>query len=84
MSSVTDPVYQRSSTIYPNPANEMVYWRGAVNAEKIVLKNATGQYLGDFPQPERGEFDVSNLPAGVYFLEIFSGRNVFLEKLIVR
>ncbi len=72
----TSPAFQ----IYPNPANDMLYIKSAsgITGEfKIVLSNVIGQTLS---MKETGSqngfleasFNVSDLPAGIYFLTVSS------------
>ena len=69
--------------LYPNPAINKLYltMNGNVEVMKIELLNATGQLLRTYNGNER-EFNVGDLPSGLYFMRIVSTEGVTTKKWI--
>jgi hypothetical protein len=71
---------KNSLSVFPNPAKEKIYFEhGFFNGTMHIL-NTQGQinYLGKFEK----ELDISFLPAGVYLVEITSGKEKFQTTFI--
>lgn len=76
------------SIIYPNPANDMV---GVQVAEPDLIENArlwssTGQCLKQAVNPyplDEIRFNVKDLPPGIYYLEVISGRSADIQKILI-
>jgi hypothetical protein len=71
--------------VYPNPAKGQVtistdYEKGAVS---VMMLNAWGQMVMYFTVDGERTIDVSQLPAGVYTLQMLGG-SVVTKKLIVK
>lgn len=75
---------QKLSTIYPNPAKDVVNVRLAegFDAAKtaITLTNVSGKTVAQFKSVE--DVNVANLPAGVYILTLTDGNKTESRKLI--
>jgi len=69
---------------YPNPASNSINIQMSNNIEKafFVLNNLQGKTLitGTIQQPNF-KIDLSELPKGPYFLQIFTDENMFIEKI---
>lgn len=76
------------ATLYPNPAHGIVMLKLApsvLQTATYVLYNTQGQ-LTSVPitvTNDNAIFDISNLPRGIYAVQIRSGRNQIIQKLIV-
>lgn len=71
-------------SIYPNPANDHVSI-SANGLEYIRVINKSGQVVYEQKQPGTvTEIDVTQLPAGIYFVEGTSHNEVFMQKLIIK
>ena len=88
LSSVTSPTQElRTETlpIYPNPASDKIYWQLPTSeADKylnINVLNTFGQSVRQIPTHTGQSLDVSDLPAGLYLLEL---RKVSGERLLGR
>jgi hypothetical protein len=70
-------------SLYPNPAwaETTVQIHGAQIKQARMLDINGRQVL---ETEGHGRFDVSTLPSGVYFVEVETGRGVFVRKLIVQ
>ena len=89
----TEPLPMTSFSVYPNPANSTV----RVTAElaqtategTLILSSASGQSLRQLPVMVRNgkqineQLDVSQLPAGMYFLQLSAGDAKQIRKIIV-
>lgn len=75
--------YERNTTlsIYPNPTSDN--FRIETNEElmNVVILNSSGN-LNKILLPYHGVYDVNELPAGVYFISIFTSTRTIIEKLI--
>ncbi len=89
---ITQVSVEKVYHIYPNPAtNEVnIYIQNAYMKEVYIeLINLYGQLINkDHYTSEQNElfvqFDVSNLPAGIYFVRINIDNNITVEKIIIQ
>lgn len=66
-------------TVYPNPTSGRVNVRGGY--DHVFVMNATGSLVGRY---EAGEtVDISDCPAGVYFLKVVSGDRSVVKTVIL-
>ncbi|HTL82962.1 MAG TPA: T9SS type A sorting domain-containing protein [Bacteroidia bacterium] len=74
-----------SLSIYPNPSNG-IYTIGNSTRENTTIEifNSTGQVVTSAVQEVNDglQFDISNEPAGIYFVRITSGNNVTVERVV--
>jgi hypothetical protein len=78
------------ASLYPNPANSQVMLSISLSEQanlRISLVNAVGQEI-EVQNMERSglvqtSFDVTNLPAGVYFVRVQSGDNMLTKRVVV-
>ena len=70
-------------TLYPNPAIDKIYLtiNKDVVIKEIELTNAMGQLLRTYPGSQR-EFQVGNLPSGLYFMRIVTAEGVLTRKWV--
>lgn len=67
-------------TIHPNPAADILQIYTESTVEEIVIYNLLGQnVLSDFAL---NEIDVSYLPRGIYYLEVFSEKGSAVQKFV--
>ena len=80
--NTTQQTIERKAYLYPNPANELLYIGFTDNSisHSYKLTNLTGQTILSF---QTNELDTSNLPDGVYFIEI-DGVKSMTQKLIIK
>ena len=68
-------------TLYPNPAIDKIYL--TINKDVVVkeidLVNAMGQLLRTYPGSQR-EFQVGDLPSGLYFMRVVTAEGVLTRK----
>ena len=70
--------------IYPNPAQNVVHINTSVDVEQIQLINNSGQLvLSSYSTGKQMDLDISELEPGIYFVKIFSSKNIVFKKLIV-
>lgn len=79
----TDDFEQQLFSFYPNPANESVYLRILSEAE-IKLYDLSGRFIKMIEKGIHEFINVSDLPNGVYIIEITSGQKKKREKLIIK
>jgi hypothetical protein len=88
VTSIADRRLETKMSVYPNPSNGLVELRlGNTSARLVELYDTQGRRLKTFEVTNKSNFtfDVSNLAAGVYFLEATTGdRVVNVTKLLVR
>lgn len=68
-------------TVTPNPASDIVNVKG-VTAEKIEIFSSLGELT--MRVRSTNQFNVSTLDAGIYFVKITTGSDVYTSKLIVK
>jgi PKD repeat protein len=74
-----------SLQIYPNPASTLLHVQVSGNAQKVNIKvyNAIGQIIDDFNvENNRAEINLSNYPAGIYYIGADDGTENTLKKFI--
>ena len=71
--------------LYPNPFNNYIYvslTNGKI-IEKVNVYNLTGKLISTFNSERSREFfSLTNLPVGVYFIEVISGSNFYSKQII--
>ena len=69
--------------IYPNPTQDIVYFKNAYNMppNRLDLFTATGQRLTSVKNPGM-EFDFSAYPAGVYMIQFHIEGKIFSKRLV--
>jgi len=71
--------------VYPNPFTNYVYvslTNGKIIKEANVY-NFTGKLISTYkPEKSRDIFNLTNQPAGIYFVEVISGSNSYSRKII--
>jgi hypothetical protein len=70
-----------SVSIYPNPAQDMIFIRSEVLLKSITLNNCLGQLVD--VKVVNDKLDISQMQKGLYFLTITSSNNTSLVKKIV-
>ena len=76
-----------SLSVYPNPTRSMLHIaiEGAeISLDQITIRNLQGQLVSQLNnvQTSRENIDVSNMPAGLYFMEVTSGPYRVTRKFI--
>ena len=67
--------------IYPNPASEEVFIETDQKLFNVELFNLEGRMMSQFATTKR--LDVSNLPNGIYFIQISSEDKVGVRRLVI-
>jgi hypothetical protein len=80
--------WPHSIRIFPNPVTNQV----SIISDKVTLKSvfvmgAHGETIGEIQLTseagrQSGNFDMSNNAAGLYFIKIIEGKNIYLKKII--
>jgi hypothetical protein len=77
-----DEIDANRISIYPNPASDVIY----VDVDETfnaVIYNYQGQMIKNV-NVDNGQINVSELTSGIYFLEIRTGNNVSVNKVLVK
>lgn len=69
--------------MYPNPASTVVRLKTDKTIDLVEIRNATGQLLSNAPYSSSG-INVSELPSGIYFVEISSENMVTTKRLVIK
>jgi hypothetical protein len=70
--------------IFPVPAISVLHVQCKTMVQHACLLNVTGQTIREFSPVSSGfQFDVSSLPPGIYFLEMQSGENILMKKIVI-
>jgi hypothetical protein len=72
-------------TIYPNPAQNFIKIEtNNQNIKRIIIRNLQGLKVADYQYKtiQNQYFEIRNLPAGIYYLEIETTKEIIWEKLI--
>jgi hypothetical protein len=73
-------------SVYPNPANDMIYFNSAIPANSILkIYTADGREYMDNTNFSGNSLDVSTIPTGFYILKVTSaGGNTIYKKLLIQ
>jgi hypothetical protein len=86
----TDPLKSGSAdmtsaiSVYPNPATNHLRIQAAIPATGYQIMDVLGKVVGEFyGNFEETEVDVSNFPAGVYLVNVYTNEEMLVEKFII-
>ena len=71
-------------SLYPNPANSILYINGGDNEFTYAMYNGMGQVVTKGKAQGTEQINVESLSKGVYFIRLTSGSQVHMEKVVVR
>lgn len=73
-----------SPKVYPNPTNgNFTVDLGETNTvSNIIVTNSIGVIIYKKGSNNKTLIDISNFPKGIYIVKIYSGKNVFIEKMV--
>ena len=72
LSGIKETKYSIDFSIYPNPTNDKIkiQYEQSYSIDKITFTNTLGQEIYTIINPElKKEIDITNFPAGIYFLK---------------
>lgn len=67
--------------VYPNPAQEVIRVKSGTNIDAVTLYNRNGVLVKDTNTPQLGVSDLAN---GLYFIEVKTGNQTLVEKVIIK
>ena len=84
---IDEEANMKAFSVYPNPSSGKLFIeaRGTESVEQIIVRNVGGQaVLSHYPaQSLLQTLDLSELEAGLYFVEMRTEGKVYLEKIVV-
>lgn len=87
VAAITEPA-QIDFTVYPNPADDIVYIvSNSTETVEVSLLNVNGQLVSETyiaSENEKVMISVESLEPGIYFIQIRNGEDLQVRKLIVR
>lgn len=78
--SNTHQLTKESIKIYPNPTSDLIQIQSELVISKIDVVNMFGQVISTTHLST--SVDLSQVPTGIYFLKIYSGKQSYLKKVI--
>ena len=83
LSSTKGLAPEKQWTIFPNPASERLFvqWPSGSRMDGLELRNAYGQVVIRKAEPVQ-ELNLSELPAGVYFVEVNVEGSILMRKFV--
>lgn len=84
--SVTVPVTSPAFSLYPNPAHGMLYLNAEMSqGARVTVTNTLGQTVQSFSYDGSGrmELNVTDLPAGAYWITIPTAKGMMVERVTV-
>jgi len=80
ISSTTD-FLQNDIKIFPNPSNQFITVKTALDIENIIIRNIMGQVVY-IQNRNATNIDLNDLSKGIFLLEIKTQKGIFISKLI--
>jgi trimeric autotransporter adhesin len=71
----------RSFELLPNPASDKLIIQGP-EVSKCILTSVDGKQIS--LQPNNNQFDVSNVPQGIYFLQAHTSDGILKRKIVIQ
>jgi hypothetical protein len=65
--------------IFPNPAMDYVSISNDASVEQMAIYNFAGRMVCSFPVSKGGQYNVSNLPTGMYLVQFLDGQERILH-----
>ena len=80
----SDDVHKKIFVIYPNPVQSkfMVQTQEPIAECQFELVSTLGNILKTFNATQRAEFDISDIPAGIYYLRIIRNLKSYNSKIV--
>jgi uncharacterized repeat protein (TIGR02543 family) len=79
--NVLDIQNENSIDIFPNPANEVLYIKGITGEISVSISDMNGKIVLN-KLMNQNHIDISNLPNGVFTLQIMAKKDIFTKKFI--
>ena len=73
------------TNLYPNPASNEIMVSHSALVSRVVVYNELGKLAIDqlVKNTQQIHLDVSNLPNGMYFLQVYSESGVFVKRMVI-
>ena len=82
---IDDPVSATATSIFPNPATDVVNVVTGSNLQQVRIMNNNGQLVfNQFVDGQSLQINTSDFQTGVYFMEIRTTEGMITEKLVIR
>lgn len=88
---VNEPIAEEMMSVYPNPANEELIIKADIAASddmQLTVFNALGQMIykqaNDWPLSKTLGLNVSEWPAGVYYVSLVRGENTLTKTVLIQ
>lgn len=78
--TVDDKKVMKSIGIYPNPSTGLFSIKSEEQIEKVVVTNVVGELI---LISSSNQLDITTQPNGIYFVEVFTEKQRFSEKVVV-
>ena len=84
--SVDQEDLEANVVVFPNPATEIIYVQvNGLKVEEVNVLDMTGRTLETFTSSNQAvEVNVSNIPAGTYFINVATSKGSFTRKIVVQ
>jgi hypothetical protein len=84
-STLNNPAETAKVTVYPNPAQNFVFVDASAEIQNLRINNYSGQVIKSFETLNiHQKLDISDIPAGIYFISFKTNHGTVSEKLIKR
>ncbi|MEM9886072.1 MAG: T9SS type A sorting domain-containing protein [Bacteroidota bacterium] len=75
--------HQRKSSVYPNPSGNFLQLANTQNVKRMVVYNMVGRAVKDFEVKQGVDYDIGNLPNGIYLVGLFDQKGNIIKTVRV-
>ena len=75
---------RRRSLVFPNPSSDFMRLAQQEDVDRLVVYNIVGKKVKDFKVEDDEQYNISDLPDGIYLVGLFDNRNKIIRTVRVQ
>ncbi|MEM9849583.1 MAG: T9SS type A sorting domain-containing protein, partial [Bacteroidota bacterium] len=74
---------QKKSSLYPNPSGSILQLANTQDVKRMIVYNMVGRAVKDFEVESETDYDIGNLPNGIYLVGLFDEKGNIIKTVRV-